>query len=120
MSRAQLASAGYDSDAVAWRLATARWQAFGAAIALHDGTLAPDQRCWLAVLNAPGPAAISGRIAAVRFGLKGFAAASIDVLIAASAKPVPMAGVTWRRCRTFDAVVVGPLRRLPMVTPAGR
>jgi hypothetical protein len=118
VSRAQLARAGYDADAVANRVQTRRWQALGRAIVLHDGPVSPRQRLWVAVLTAPGPAIITGRTAAARFGLRGFAANTIDVLVPATAKPVDLEGTTWRRCQTFNEVVVAPSSGPAMATPA--
>jgi hypothetical protein len=103
VSRTQLASAGYDSDATRRRIASGEWQQIGNAFVLHSGIPSGDQMQWAAVLTAPGLVAVTARTAAVRYGLRGFASAAIDVLVArAGGSPMPIEGVHWHLSRRFS------------------
>ncbi len=117
-SRRQLARLGYNSDAIARRIESRRWQAAGLAIVLHDAEFSTRQSHWVAVLSAPGPAAISGRAAAERFGLRGFRVDTIDVLVPINARPVQIAGVRWHRCLRFADVQIARLRGPATAVPA--
>jgi hypothetical protein len=118
VSRHQLAHLGYNSDAVSRRVAAKRWQTAGLTIVLHDAEISDRQRRWVAVLTAPGPALISGRAAAARFGLRGFNFAAIDVLVPINARPVHVDGVTWRRCRNVADIAVARASGPATVVPA--
>jgi hypothetical protein len=117
VSRRQLAALGYNADAVGRRVNASRWQAVGLAIVLHGADVPDRQRRWAAVLSAPGPAVISGRAGAARFGLRGFNAAAIDVLVPMNARPIAIEGVKWRRYIGFAGLVVaratGPATAVP-------
>jgi hypothetical protein len=106
VSRQQLAAAGYNAQAVGRRIDAGDWQALGAAIVLHSGEISGRQHQWIAMLTAPGFAAISGRTATTQFGLRGFVPNSIDVLIPFSTKPAALVGVRWRRIRDFDSLAI--------------
>jgi putative AbiEi antitoxin of type IV toxin-antitoxin system len=118
VSRAQLAQLGYDPNAVARRISSGRWQPAGGAVVTHNGDISEHQLRWIAILTAPGQAVVSGRAASVRFGLRGFPADSIDVLVGANARPAEVDGIRWRRCRRLDKVPVARLQGPSIVVPA--
>jgi hypothetical protein len=102
VSRKQLARAGYDSDATRRRVTSREWQQIGNAFVLHSGVPTGDQLQWAAVLTAPGLVAVTARTAAERYGLRGFAPAAIDVLVArGNGPPVRIDGVRWHESRRF-------------------
>jgi hypothetical protein len=101
-SRAQLAGAGFDRDAVCRRVRASRWQLVGLAVVLHGGEPSERQRQWAAVLSAPRCAAIDGRAASCAYGLKGFEPDVLDLVVAPGSKPTPITGVRWHRSERFD------------------
>ena len=104
LSRAQLASVGYDSDAARRRGASREWQQVGNAFVLHSGIPTRNQLKWAAVLTAPGLVAIAGRTAIERYGLRGFAPDAVDVLVTHSdGSPQRIDGVHWHISRRFTA-----------------
>jgi hypothetical protein len=102
VSRAQLASTGFDSEAALVRVKTCRWRRVGNAFVLHSGEPTSAQVHWAAVLSAPGLAAVGGRTAAERYGLRGFASERIDIVVARGDGPPPrIDGVHWHESRRF-------------------
>jgi hypothetical protein len=118
VSRAQLVQLGYNSDAIRRRIDNERWQECGRAIVLHNAGVSDRQLRWAAILTAPGPAIISGRSGAARYGLRGFQALDIDVLVAINARPVHIDGVAWRRCLNLDRVAIASVNGPPTAAPA--
>ena len=118
VSRAQLAASGYDRDFIRRAIQGHRWQQLGLAILLHAGEPTQGQREWATILSAPGLAALTGRTAARRHGLKRFDAEVIDVLVPARALPVPLPGVRWHRSQRFDEFDIHPALRPPTVQRA--
>ena len=101
-SRVQLASAGFDRNAVGRMVCARRWQLIGLAVVLHGGEPTSQQRQWAAVLSAPKNAAIDGRTATRAYGLKGFEPDVLDLVVSVETNPVAMAGVRWHRSERFD------------------
>jgi hypothetical protein len=102
LSRTQLGSARYDRDATRRRVTSGQWQQIGNAFVLHSGIPSSDQLEWAAVLTAPGLVAVTARIAAERYGLRGFAPDAIDILVArGDGLPVRIRGVHWHESRRF-------------------
>jgi hypothetical protein len=110
VSRAQLASTGFESEAALGRVKTCRWRRVGNAFVLHSGEPTNAQVQWAAVLSAPGLAAVGGRTAAERYGLRGFASERIDIVVARGDGPPPrIHGVHWHESRRFtnDDIAIG-------------
>jgi hypothetical protein len=117
MSRPQLASAGYDSDAVRQRVLSGQWQKIGNALVLHTGEVTDVQLQWAAVLSAPGPAAITARTAAERYGLQGFAPVAVDVVVArGDGPPTRIPGGHWHESRRFSEPDISPGWGVPSVS----
>jgi hypothetical protein len=102
VSRAQLASAGFDRSIVARSVHAGRWQLVGLAVVLQSGEPSVRQHQWATVLSAPGLAAIDGRVAARAYGLKGFEPNFLDVVVSVETNPVTIPGVRWHRSQRFD------------------
>lgn len=114
VSRRQLAAAGFDADAARRRVAAGLWQRVGHAFVLENGRVNGTQRQWAAVMSASGLVAVSGRAAAERYGLRGFATAAIDVLVPrGGCQPPPIDGVRWRQSRRVTAGDVAPGLGIP-------
>ena len=117
MSRTQLVSAGYDSDAARRRTTSGEWQQIGNAFVLHSGIPSADQLQWAAVLTAPGLAAVTAHTAAKRYGLRGFAPTAVDVVVTHSdGMPPPIEGVRWHVSRRFGERDIALGLGLPMVS----
>jgi hypothetical protein len=117
LSRAQLAGAGYDSDATRRRATTGEWQQVGNAFVLHSGIPSNDQLQWAAVLTAPGLVAVTARTAATRYGLRGFGPTAVDVLVPhADGSLARIDGVHWHESRRFSERDVAIGFGLPMVS----
>jgi len=118
ISRAQLASCGFDRHTVTRMVFARRWQLAGRAVVLHGGDPSEKQRQWAAVLGSPRRAAIAGRAAARDYGLKGFAPDAIDLLLPAGSKPVAIPGVRWHRSERLDELQLDPFASPPRVKRA--
>ena len=117
VSRTQLASAGYDSDAVRRRVTSGEWQQLGNAFVLHSGIPSGDQLQWAAVSTAPGLVAITARSAAARYGLRGFAPVAVDVLVSHDdGSPTRIEGVHWHESRRFAERDITPRFGIPIVS----
>jgi hypothetical protein len=117
VSGPQLASVGYDNDAVRRRVMSGEWQQVGHAFVLHSGIPSGHQLQWAAVLTAPGIAAVTARTAAVRYGLRGFLPVAIDVLVKrGDGSPHRIDGVHWHESRRFSARDVALSSGVPMVS----
>ena len=108
LSRSQLKAAGYGRDSIRRAVEANRWQKLGLVILLHGGEPTRTQREWAAIVSVPALAALTGRAAAARHGLKGFDSDVIDVLVPARVMPVPMPSVRWHRSLRFDEFDVHP------------
>jgi len=118
VSRAQLASTGFDRNVVSRRVCARRWQIIGLAVVLHGGEPSSEQRQWAAVLSAPKLAAIDGRTAARAYGLKGFEPDVLDLVVSAETNPVAIAGVRWHRSERFDEFELDPSASPPRIRRA--
>ncbi|MFW6775813.1 hypothetical protein ACOACO_16130 [Nocardioides sp. CPCC 205120] len=99
VSRRQLNDLGVHRDVVHRRVATGRWAArSGTVLSLTTGPLSVDQRRWLGLLNAQGPAALAGRTALEVHGLRGWAADEVTVVVAAPGH-ASVEGVRYFRSR---------------------
>ncbi len=117
VSRIQLAAAGYDADAARRRVAAGLWQRVGHAFLLENGRLTGAQRQWAAVLSASGLVAVTGHVAAERYGLRGFTAGEVDVLVPRSnGRPPRIDGVRWRESRRFAASDIAQGAGVPTVS----
>jgi hypothetical protein len=117
VSRTQLASAGFDSDATRRRVNSGKWQQLGNAFVLHSGVPSGGQLQWAAVLTAPGLVALTARSAAEHYGLRGFAPAAVDVLVRHDdGSPRRIEGVHWHESRRFAERDIAPSFGLPMVS----
>jgi hypothetical protein len=118
VSRPQLLSVGYDNDAARRRTTSREWQRVGNAFVLHSGIPTGEQLQWAAVLTAPGLAAVTGRTAAARYGLRGFEPVAIDVLVKrGDGAPHRIDGVHWHESRRFCALDIPPSFEVPTVSP---
>jgi hypothetical protein len=117
VSRQQLLSVGYDNDAARRRTTSREWQRVGSAFVLHSGIPTGEQLQWAAVLTAPGLAAVTGRTAAVRYGLRGFEPVAVDVLLKrGDGSPHGIEGVHWHESRRFCALDIPPSFGVPTVS----
>jgi hypothetical protein len=95
-----------------------RWVSLGDnVVALHTGTLTPEQRRWQAVL-AQGEqlVALAGLTAASAQGLQGFETDVIHVVVPHGARVHRLGGVKVHVSRRFGAEDVHPVRQPPTVT----
>lgn len=114
VSRPQLASFGYDSDAARRRTTAREWQKVGNAFVLHSGVPTGAQVQWAAVLTAPGLAAVTGRTGAAQYGLRGFEPVAVDVLLKrGDGSPHQIEGVHWHESRRFCALDIPPSFGVP-------
>jgi len=114
-TRRQLASSGYDRDAVRAHVAARRWQTHGRnVVVLHNGPPTVRQQRWLAVLAQP-TGALAGLTAAHEHGLNGFDDERVHVLIPFGARPHALPGVTVHVSRWFSEADVHAGRVLPVV-----
>ena len=117
VSRPQLLNVGYDNDAARRRTTSGEWRRVGSAFVLHSGMLTGQQLQWAAVLTAPGLAAVTGRTAAARYGLRGFEPVAIDVLLKrGDGSPHRIEGVHWHESRRFTERDIVPRSGVPMVS----
>jgi hypothetical protein len=117
VSGSQLLSAGYDNDASRRRTISGEWQKVGNAFVLHSGIPTGEQLQWAAVLTAPGLAAVTGRTAAARYGLRGFEPVAVDALVRrGDGSPHRIEGVHWHESRRFSALDIVPSFGVPTVS----
>ena len=111
--RRQLRACGVTRSGIAAQLASGRWQTVGpVVVALHNGPLTAEQRCWVAVLSAGFRAALAGRTALELAGLEGWQTPRIQVLVPAGGAVRAIAGVPvevhqTRRDEAYRLHVVG-------------
>lgn len=80
LSRAQLAARGIGRDRIAAQCAAHRWQLWGSAVVLHNGTLSRRQRWLVARINCGPHAVLTAFTAAEAFGLRGWERDRIHLL----------------------------------------
>ncbi len=98
--REQLAVLGVSAHHVTRQVAARRWrEAAPAVIALTTGWYAPEQRLWLAILNAPSAAWLTGLTGLARYGLTGWHRDEVMVLIRKGSHPPRLPGVRYRETR---------------------
>lgn len=118
MHRSQLVEHEVPESVVRAQLAARRWQAVGpVAVVLHNGPLTDEQRTWVALLTAPGTAAVAGRHAAALGGLRRWAGTVTPEIVLPRgdhfpALPFP---VKVHESRRFRAEDVHPALRPPRV-----
>ena len=84
----QLMSLGMSRDDIKQQLGWGRWQAVGSTVVgTHNGPLTPEQQEMAAVLGCGSKAALCGRSAAARHGLKGWEDGYIHVLVKKGTTP---------------------------------
>lgn len=106
------------SRAVDAMLIASRWRAHGAiVVALHNGPLTAAQQLWAAVLNAGPNAALAARTAAAEYGLTGWGAECIEILVPRGSVVPRGLGlpVKVHESRRFDPTDIHPGRHLPQV-----
>jgi hypothetical protein len=104
--RDQLAALGVTAHHVATQVAAHRWrEAAPAVIALTTGWYSPDQRLWLAILNAPARAWLTGLTALNRYGMTGWHRDELMVLTEKGAHPPRLPGIRYRETRRPPDVV---------------
>ncbi len=80
LSRAELATLGWASDAIRRQVQAGRWRMLGRAVVLHNGPLAPDER-WRAALVNCGPRCVLASFTALEaLGLTGWTRPEIHLL----------------------------------------
>lgn len=80
--RDEVRAAGVSRNVVEAMLTAGRWRARGEIVlVMHNGPLSHDQQMWAAVLNAGWPAAIAARTAAAGYGLVGWNADCVEIVV---------------------------------------
>jgi hypothetical protein len=105
LTRAQLWRAGVTEGQVRADLEARRWRALNeVVICTHNGPLTTPQAQWATVLSAAAPAALAGLTAMQGWGVSGFAADPIHVLVARGARvtAVPGIPITVHESRRFS------------------
>lgn len=100
--------------AVEVMLTAGRWRAHGAVVlAMHNGPLAVQQRLWAAVFNAGPVAALAARTAAAEYGLTGWEAECIEVLVPRGAAVPAGLGIDVKvhESRRFTSADIHPGRQ---------
>lgn len=120
LTRRQLAAAGFPERRVRAALGSRRWRAFGrTVVVLHNGTLTPRQREWVAVLLPDKPAALAGLSAATAAGLRGFEPDQVHIVVGHDTQVSAPAWVTLHESRRFRAADINPVA-VPPRTRAAR
>jgi hypothetical protein len=95
LTRAQLRRAGVSEGRVRADLEAGRWRALNeVVVCTHNGPLTAAQAEWAAVLSAAAPAALAGLTAMLGWGVSGFGADSIHLLVVRGARVTAVPGVT--------------------------
>jgi hypothetical protein len=116
--RDELDFAGLSPHVVESMLGAGRWRARGSIVlVLHNGPLSYEQELWAAVLNAGAIVAISARTAAADYGLVGWGAECIEIVVPHGTHVPPGLGldVKVHESRRFSAEDIHPGRAIPTV-----
>lgn len=112
--RDQLQDLGVTAHHVDAQIAARRWRPAGpAVVALTTGWYTWEQRLWLAVLNVPAPAWITGLTGLERRGMLGWHREEIMVLASKGAHPPRLPGVRYRETRRPPGSLPDLTRGLP-------
>lgn len=117
--RSQLAALGVSKHVVENMLDSRRWTAYGPlALALHNGPLTQRQRMWVTVMNVSDAVGLAARTAAAEYGLAGWEADCIEIVVPRGAKVPRVRGIDVKvhESRRFTAGDIHPGRQLPVVT----
>lgn len=117
--RSQLVEHQVPENVVRAQLAARRWQTVGpTVVVLHNGPLTDEQRTWVALLTAPGTAAVAGRHAAALAGLRRWAGPITPEIVVPRGDHVPTLPfpVKVHESRRFSAEDVHPALRPARVT----
>ncbi len=115
--------AGLDRRSLDVELFLGRWQDVGpTVIVAHNGPISPEQRQWVAVLNAGPRAALCGRTALSNQGLVGWEDDAPHVIVERGSKPpeLPEIEVRVHESRRFDPERHVHPARTPRSTPVDR
>lgn len=121
VTRRQLGALGVHPDVVRRRVAARVWAARSPTVlSLTTGPLTVEQRRWLAVLNAPGEAALAGRTALALHGLRGWESPTVAAVVAVGDHAAAVEGIAYHRTRRpfVDWTVVRAGLPVLMVEPA--
>ncbi len=117
-SRRQLAALGIDADQVARQAAARRWQAWGAAVVLHNAEPDRAQRMQIAVLNCGPRAVLTSFTAAEAWGLRDWTRSQTHVLAPAGTRRPPIVGLILHRTTHWRRADIAAGRRLHRLAPA--
>jgi hypothetical protein len=116
MSRRQLLHAGFANEHVRAAIRSRKWQAFGRrVVVLHNAGLTGPQREWVAVLMPGKPTALAGITAAMSYGLKGFSAEHVHIVLSVHHRTHVPDWVCVHQSRRFGPADVDPIARPPRV-----
>jgi hypothetical protein len=116
--RAQLDRCGLTRSALDNMLNSGRWKARGqVVIVMHNGILTRQQMLWAAVLNAGDLVELAARTAATAFGLSGWDADCVEILVVKGTCVPPGLGldVKVHESRRFSSADLHPGRAIPTV-----
>lgn len=100
VTRRQLGAMGVHPDVVRRRLAARVWAARSpTVVSLTTGPSSVEQLRWLAVLNAPGMAALAGRTALAVHGLRGWESSTVSAIVAVGDHAAAVPGIDYHRTR---------------------
>lgn len=116
--RSQLRQLGVTDKHVAAQVAAMRWTVVAPEVVSTDnGRLDLDQQRWRAALHAP-TGWIGGRSALQVLGLRGYEPEGVQLLVPASARPVPLNGVVIHVTGRLDGLEPRRGTALPLTSPA--
>lgn len=119
LTRRQLAAAGFPDRRVRTALDARRWRTFGrTVVVLHNGTLTPRQREWVAVLLPDKAAALAGLSAATAAGLRGFEPDQVHIVVGHDTQVSAPRWVKLHESRRFGVADINPVAAPPRTRAA--